>query len=120
MKYMLLIHMDPVVWDGLSERERNAVFSGHATFQQNILDSGEMVMTQALADPSGSATVRLRGGRPAVTDGPYLDAKEFIAGYYLVDCVSKERAVELAGQIPDARYTGIEVRQVVFEADTES
>ncbi|MFG3053128.1 YciI family protein [Kitasatospora sp. NPDC048239] len=120
MKYMLLIHMNPVVWDGLSERERNAVFSEHATFQQDILDSGEMVMTQALADPSSSATVRVRGGRPAVTDGPYLDAKEFLAGYYLVDCASRERAVELAGLIPEARYTGIEVRQVVFEADTES
>ncbi|GAA3013714.1 YciI family protein [Kitasatospora sp. NPDC006786] len=120
MKYMLLIHMNPVVWDGLSERERNEVFSGHATFQQNILDSGEMVVTQALADPSGSSTVRVRGGLPAITDGPYLAAEEFLAGYYLVECASKERAIELAGLIPDARYTGVEVRQVVFEADTES
>ncbi|KJK56550.1 YciI family protein [Saccharothrix sp. ST-888] len=119
MKYMLLIHMNPVVWDGLSEDEKNTVFSGHATFQQTIRDSGEMVMTQALADPSGSATVRVRGGLPAVTDGPYLEAKEFLAGYYLVDCASKERAVELAGLIPDARYTGIEVRQVVFESGME-
>ncbi|MFG2905113.1 YciI family protein [Kitasatospora sp. NPDC048286] len=120
MKYMLLIHMNPVIWDGLPERERNEVYSGHATFQQKILDSGEMVTTQALADPSASATVRVRDGRPAVTDGPYADTKEFLAGYYLVDCASRERAVELAGQIPDARYTGIEVRQVVFEADAES
>ncbi|MFJ6381082.1 YciI family protein [Kitasatospora sp. NPDC092039] len=120
MKYMLLIHMNPVVWDGLSERERNEVFAGHATFQQKILDSGEMVVTQALADPSGSATVRVRAGRPAVSDGPYLAGKEFLAGYYLVECASRERAIELAGLIPDARYTGIEVRQVVFEADTES
>lgn len=119
MKYMLLIHMNPAVWDGLSEEEKNAVFTGHGTFQETIRSSGEMVLTQALADPSDSATVHIRDGLPTATDGPYLETKEFLAGYYLVDCASKERAVELAGMIPDARYAGIEVRQVVFEAGAE-
>ena len=48
-----------------------------------------------------------------VTDGPYVEAKEFLAGYYVVDCDSVERASDLASQIPDARYTAIEVRPLM-------
>jgi hypothetical protein len=50
-----------------------------------------------------------------VTDGPYLEAKEYVAGYYLLDCESRERAVELAARIPDAKYTAIEVRPLMTE-----
>jgi hypothetical protein len=48
-----------------------------------------------------------------VTDGPFLEAKEHLAGYYEVDCASIERAVELAGLMPEARYQGVEVRPVL-------
>jgi hypothetical protein len=62
--------------------------------------------------------VRVRDGVPVVTDGPYLEAKEFMGGYYVVDCESRERALELAALIPDARVDGpgIEVRPIVFSA----
>jgi hypothetical protein len=73
-----------------------------------------MVRTDALGDPSQSATVRVRDGVPVVTDGPYVEAKEFLAGYYLVDCESKERAIELAAMIPDAAFNAMEVRPVMF------
>ena len=77
-----------------------------------------MITTQALADPSQSAVVRVRGGQPVVTDGPYLEAKEFLGGFYLIDCESRERAIELAAMIPDAKVDGmgIEVRPVMFSA----
>ena len=68
-----------------------------------ITKSGEMITTQALADPSQSAVVRVRGGQPAVTDGPYLEAKEYLGGFYVIDCESRERAIELAAMIPDAK-----------------
>jgi hypothetical protein len=60
--------------------------------------------------------VRVRGVPPAVTDGPYLEAKEYLGGFYLIDCEGKERAIELAAQIPDAKVEGmgVEVRQVMF------
>ncbi|MCT9932122.1 YciI family protein [Planotetraspora sp. A-T 1434] len=119
MKYLLLIYMNPAVWESLSEEERNEVFRGHDEFQKVIRDSGEMIGTQALADPSESATVRVRDGVPAVTDGPYIEAKEYLAGYYLVECGSKERAIELAGLVPDARFTAMEVRPIVFSAGAE-
>lgn len=60
--------------------------------------------------------VTVRNGQPVVTDGPFLESKEFLGGYYLIDCENKERAIELAARIPDAAIEGlgVEVRQVMF------
>jgi hypothetical protein len=116
MKFLLIMHMNPTVFNALTEEERNEIMDGHGVFIDTITKSGEMITTQALADPSRSAVVRVRGGQPAVTDGPYLEAKEYLGGYYLIDCESKERATELAALIPDAKVEGmaVEVRPVVF------
>ncbi|GAA2390623.1 YciI family protein [Nonomuraea africana] len=116
MKFLLIMHSNPQIWDALTEEERTEVMSGHGVFMETVKKSGEMISTAALADPSQSAVVRVRGGVPAVTDGPYLEAKEYLGGYYLVECDSRERALELAALIPDAGVEGlgIEVRPVVF------
>ncbi|MFG2077609.1 YciI family protein [Nonomuraea maritima] len=121
MKFLLIMHMNPQVWDGLTEEQRQEVFDGHGAFMATTTKSGEMLGTVALADPSQSAVVRVQGGMPAVTDGPYAEAKEYLGGYYLVECDSKERALELAALIPDASVPGlgIEVRPVVFASTTE-
>jgi hypothetical protein len=116
MKFLLIMHMNPVVWNALTEEERTEIVDGHGTFIDTVTASGEMIMTQGLADPSQSAVVRVRGGQPVVTDGPYLETKEYLGGFYLIDCESRERALELAAMIPDARVEGlgIEVRRVMF------
>jgi hypothetical protein len=118
MKFLLIMHLNPDVWDGLTEEERTEVAGGHGAFIDTITKSGEMITTQALADPSQSAVVRVRGGQPVVTDGPYLEAKEYLGGFYLIDCEDRERALELAAMIPDAKVEGmgIEVRPVMFSA----
>ncbi|MGW5163379.1 YciI family protein [Nonomuraea wenchangensis] len=117
MKFLLIMHNNPLVWDALTEEERQEVMSGHGPFMETVRESGELVGSIALADPERSAVVRVRGGVPAVTDGPYLEAKEFLGGYYLVECDSRERALELAALIPDARVDGlgVEVRPVIFD-----
>lgn len=116
MKFLLIMHSNPQIMDALTEEERNEVMSGHGAFMETVKKSGEMIGTVALAGPSQSAVVKVRGGVLAVTDGPYLEAKEFFGGYYLVECDSRERALELAALIPDAGVEGlgIEVRPVVF------
>ena len=88
MKYLLMIHVNPTLLESLSEEERNAIFGAHDEFQALTTASGELVGFAALADPSNTRTVRVRDGAPAVTDGPYVEAKEFLAGYYVVDCDS--------------------------------
>lgn len=118
MKFLLIMQVNPAALEALTEEERNSIGTGHESFMKSIRESGEFVATQALADPANSVTIRGTGGVPAVTDGPFLEAKEFMGGYYLVDVESKERAVELARQIPDTNFGGfaIEVRPVMFEA----
>lgn len=122
MKYMLIMHSNPAVWDTLPEARRQAVMSGHGKFMDTIRASGEMIGTAALeTDPSKVKVVRVKDGIKVATDGPYIEAKEYFGGYYLVECEGRERALELAAMIPDAKVEGlgIEVRQVVFAADAE-
>lgn len=118
MKFLLIMQVNPTVLETLTEAEQKAIGDGHQNFMKTTRESGEFIATQALADPASSVTVRGTGGVPAVTDGPFLEAKEFMGGYYLVDVESKERAVELAQLIPDAKIKGlaIEVRPIMFEA----
>jgi hypothetical protein len=119
MKYLLMIYMNPTVFETLSEAERSEIFAGHEAFIGALTDSGELLGYAALADPSTSRTVRVRDDKVGATDGPYIEAKEFLAGYYAVECETPERAVELAAMIPDAKLTAIEVRSVMNAAGLE-
>lgn len=113
MKYLLLIHLNPTLFETLSQEDRDAVFAGHDELIKLLQETGEMVSFVALADPSNSKTVRVIDDAPVVTDGPYIEAKEFLAGYYFIECETVERAAELAAMIPDAKFTAIEVRPVM-------
>jgi hypothetical protein len=113
MKYLLLIHFNPEVWETLTQADIDEVMAGHERFIKTITESGELVRTDALGQPAESAVVRVRAGARTVTDGPYVEAKEFLAGFYVVDCASRERAIELAAMIPDAQWNAIEVRPIV-------
>jgi hypothetical protein len=116
MKFVISMHINPAVLDALTEDEKAAIGDGHGRFLQSLKDSGELILTQALVDPSQAAVVRVRNSQPVVSDGPFLEAKEYVGGFYLIDVEDKARAVELAAQIPDAAIEGlgVEVRQVMF------
>ena len=118
MKYMLIMQLNPAAFDALTDEQRKEIMDGHQAFMDTIKASGEMVETHALGEPAQSAVVRVRDGVPVVTDGPYLESKEFMGGYYIVDCTTRERALELAALIPDAGIEGlgIEVRPILFSA----
>lgn len=121
MKYLLIMQVNADVLDALTEEERTRVGEGHGEFMKAIQDSGEFILTQALGDPATSTVVTGTGGAPAVTDGPFLESKEFMGGFYLIDCESKERAIEIAKLIPDAGIKGlsIEIRPVMFSAGAD-
>jgi len=116
VKYLLVLNINPDVIAALPEAEQQAIGSGHQKFMDTIKASGEFHSTVALQQPAQSAVVRVRNGLPAVTDGPFVESKEFLGGYYLVDVASRERALELAAMIPDAAIEGlgVEVRGVEF------
>ncbi|MEU7531512.1 YciI family protein [Saccharothrix sp. NPDC042600] len=118
MKFLISLHINPAVLDALTDEEKAAIGEGHGRFIEALRESGELITTQALADPSQAVVVSVRNGQPVVTDGPFAEAKEFLGGFYLIDCEDKARAIELAARIPDTRVEGlgVEVRQVMFEA----
>jgi hypothetical protein len=113
MKYLLLIYQNPATWQGLPESEKQSFMSEAGAIMNELVESGEWVGGEGLADPSTAKTVRVRNGVPAVTDGPFAEAKEQMVGYCIVDCYSPERAVEIAARWPDARLWGIEVRPIM-------
>ena len=106
MKYMLLIYGDPTL-------QGPDLFPEYAKFTQEILDSGEMVAGDPLENVDTATTVRVRDGKRATTDGPFAETKEVLGGYYIVDVKDLDRAVELAGKIPDSRTGSVEVRPVM-------
>lgn len=116
MQFLISMYINPAVLDALTDEEKAAIGAGHGRFLEALKASGELITTQALVDPSQAAVVSVRNGQPVVTDGPFLEFKEFLGGFYLVDCDSRERAIELAAQIPDTTIEGlgVEVRQVMF------
>lgn len=116
MEYLIAMHVDPSVLEQLTEEQQKAIGDGHAAFMAATKESGELISTQACADPSRSKVVRGTSGRPEITDGPFVEAKEFLGGFYLVDVDDEARVVELAMQIPDVHIPGlaVEIRPVVF------
>ncbi|SDC09385.1 YciI family protein [Actinokineospora iranica] len=118
MKYLLIMQINPAILEALTEDEKAAIGNGHEQLMKTMRETGELIVTQALGDPSASAVVAARDGVPVVTDGPFLEAKEYMGGFYLVDCESRERAIELARLIPDTKIDGlaVEVRPVMFSA----
>jgi hypothetical protein len=97
----------------LPEEERDAVVRQVDDLRAEITRSGEFVEGVALADPALSKHVRGRDGVPVTTDGPYVESKEQLAGYFVLDCESPERAAEIAARIPDGRFAAVEVRPIM-------
>jgi len=118
--YVLTLHLDPAQFEKPTDDEKNDVFTGHERFQAETRASGEFVETKAFAEPAETVTVRVRDGVAETSDGLYGEGPVWLCGYYVVGCETKERAIELAAQIPDAAHTGVEVRPVVHEDATAS
>ena len=86
---------------------------GHRALSEALAESGELIVSEGLADQSSAVRVRVREGETMTTDGPFAEAKEQLAGFYLVECDSVERAIEHAARVPDAAFTDVEVRPVL-------
>lgn len=109
MKYLLLIYNNPA--HPTSGAELEELVKGHAELYRELSANGVVVSGASLADPEQATTVQVRQGAAAVTDGPFLETKEHLAGFYLVDC-SEQEALEIAARIPCGAAGGVEVRPV--------
>jgi len=124
MKYMLIMQATKADFDSCKAwppQDLEAHIDFMHRFNKELTESGEFVSAEGLAWPEQAKVVRAQnGGAPAVTDSPFPEAKEFLAGYWIVDCESPERAIEIAARASAAPGPGgatfnmpIEVRQVM-------
>ncbi|MGH3367764.1 MAG: YciI family protein [Nocardioidaceae bacterium] len=115
MKYLVLIYTNTEarqLWEQLPEAEQSAGLQAYAALNEALATSGEMIVSESLADPSHAKHVTVRAGQATTTDGPFAEAKEQLAGFYLLECDSIERATEIAASIPEAAAGVVEVRPV--------
>ena len=117
MKYVVLIYSNPTTWEALPKEEADRVIAEHFVVIDELTRSGELLSQFGLSDPENTKTVRIHGGIPAVTDGPFGEAKEHLAGVFIVDCESVERVLEISG--PLAQYGIVEVRPIMEEAGAD-
>jgi hypothetical protein len=116
VKYLILIYSNPAsreIWEGFSEDQRAAGYRYYAALTEELAASGELIASEALADSSLTRRVSVRDGRTLTSDGPFAEAKELLAGFFLLECESMERAVEVAARVPEAELDLVEVRPVL-------
>jgi hypothetical protein len=130
MKYVILIHSNPRPWghptsdfvaehQALPAEQREALESGFEAVLTELSERGELVGGEALADPGSARLYRWEAGRPLVTDGPYAEAKEHLAGFFLIDVESQERAEEVVAHFSGPGET-VELRPTMSESAAEA
>ncbi len=101
MRYMMLVYSTAPP-DGMSPEEAERIASGHRRVMFEATTKGVLVGAEPLAPVSTATTVRMQNGKALVTDGPFAETKEHLAGFYIIECENLDEAIEWAAQIPTA------------------
>jgi hypothetical protein len=115
VKYLIMIYSNPMsraVWEKFSREQRAEGLTVYDALRDDMIASGEYIVSEALADPSLGQRVSVQDGQTMTSDGPYAEVKEHLAGFFLIECDSMERAVERAARVPEAALGLVEVRPV--------
>ena len=111
MRYVCLVHFDPEqTFGAMTETERAALDRDSLAYDEELKASGNLVVAEALQPPENAVLVRVRGGEMSATDGPFVETKEQLAGFVLIEARDLNDAIRIASGIPLARYGTIEVR----------
>jgi hypothetical protein len=113
---MILIQSNPQFverWQALPKEQRDRFGRDHLALSAELAESGELVASEGLADPALAKRVTVVGDQTMISDGPFAEAKEHLAGFLLVDCEGEERALAIAARVPDAVWGFVEVRPVL-------
>ena len=122
MKYVILIYHNPEsrqAWAGFTDEQRAAGLAYYRQLNDDLDASGERIVSERLSDPELSRRVVVRNGTAMASDGPFAEVKEQLAGFYLIEADTFERAVEIAGRIPEASFGVVELRPVMGLYGTE-
>ncbi|TMR11938.1 hypothetical protein ETD86_34235 [Nonomuraea turkmeniaca] len=116
MKYMIIIYGNKEMWESYPAEEQQKAIAEQDAFNLKYAETGELLGAYGNADAAEAKTVRVRNGLPAVTDGPYLESKEYLASWYLVDVDDEQRALDIAAEVPFASINAVEVWPILHEA----
>ena len=113
MRYMLLIYGSEADAATMTQEERYALMQGHAAFAQEALAREILTGGAPLQATHTATTVRVRKGKMMITDGPFAETKEQLAGTYILNCKDLDEAIEMATRIPDVSIGSIEIRPIM-------
>lgn len=112
MQYLTLVYTDPALLAELPAEEYDHLMRGCFEKADALRDAGSLLGSQQLESHEAARTLRVRDGVARITDGPFAETREFLAGFNLIEADSPEQAMEIAQQFPWSRFGSIEVRPV--------
>jgi hypothetical protein len=112
MKYLCMVIIDEKKLNSLSESDSQALDDESLEYDDALRKNGHFLAAQALESVNAATTVRLRNGKPFVTDGPFAETHEQIGGFILIEAADLNQAIQLASRIPAIRFGAVEVRPV--------
>jgi hypothetical protein len=112
MKYLCLICYDEKKLHNMPKTERDALYDEAYAYYDELVRSGHGIAGDPLQPVETARTVRVQKGKVSITDGPYVETKEQVGGYILLNARDLDEAVQLASKIPPARLGGVEVRPI--------
>ncbi|SCG63642.1 YciI family protein [Micromonospora zamorensis] len=119
MKYLLLGYTPAAAWDaataGTPSEEALAAFAAYQRFEQELFETGEFVSSEGLGHPAVSTTIRRTPTGVVATDGPFVELKEVLASFAVIDVSSQERAVEIVSRMVDVLGEPMEIRPIMGE-----
>ena len=117
MKYLCFGYLDVKAWETKSDSERNAMIDACCAYDDELKRNGNWAGGEGLQGPETATMLRYRDGKVAVTDGPFVEAKEVLGGYWMLQAKSKQEVVEWMKRCPAEDGDTIEIRQVFELSD---
>ncbi len=116
MKYLLMIYGNQEKWESMPAETWPQEIAKQDAFNKHYTSTGELLGAYGLADATAARLIRRVDGAPAATDGPYLETKEYMASFYLLDVPTEQRAYEIAADMPWADKEPVELWPILHEA----
>ena len=112
MRYLCLIYEDEKAWTNATQADMEKGMAEYNAFTESIKKSGNYIAGEALQPTNTATSVRVRNGKTSTTDGPFVETKEQLGGYYLINAKDVNEATKIAARIPSARNGTVEVRPI--------
>jgi hypothetical protein len=113
MKYLLLVHHNEDMFNKIPGSKRKEMLAESIQLCHQLNANGQYIHASPLQPEATGTVVRVRDGKPMVIDGPFIETKEQLAGYFLIDAKDREEAIRIATRVPGARIGTVEVRPLI-------